>query len=160
MSTTLTRVAAATAVAATLALATPTGAMAAPADTQGSGDELVHMLTTGTSTIFETNGRWVLVGGDGSSLPELGACNPRYANEIARKLILNRPEGFSDAHDVPHHILEGVFCGAVTDEEVLAFLCEPREWSTEYAGEPEYAGGSWSEWTTDDARKLRERLGR
>jgi choline binding protein A len=64
MSTTLTRVAAATAVAATLALATPTGAMAAPADTQGSGDELVHMLTTGTSTIFETNGRWVLVGGD------------------------------------------------------------------------------------------------
>ena len=99
-------------------------------------------------------------GGDGSSLPELGACNPRYANEIARKLILNRPEGFSDAHDAPHHILEGVFCGAVTDEEVLAFLCEPREWSTEYAGEPEYAGGSWSEWTTDDARKLRERLGR
>lgn len=99
-------------------------------------------------------------GGEGSSLPELGACNPRYANEIARRLILDRPEGFSDAHDVPHHILDGVICGAVTDEDVLAFLCEPREWSTEYAGEPEYAGGSWSEWTTDDARKLRERLGR
>lgn len=99
-------------------------------------------------------------GGEGSSLPELGACNPRYANEIARKLILDRPEGFSDAHDVPHHILEGVFCGAVTDEDVLAFLCEPREWSTEYAGEPEYAGGSRSEWTEDDARRLRERLGR
>lgn len=64
MSTTLTRVAAATAVAATLALATPTGAMAAPADTQDSGAERVHMLTTGTSTVFETNGRWVLVGGD------------------------------------------------------------------------------------------------
>lgn len=64
MSTTLTRVAAATAVAATLALATPTGAMAAPADTQDSGAERVHMLTTGTSAIFETNGRWVLVGGD------------------------------------------------------------------------------------------------
>ena len=99
-------------------------------------------------------------GGEGGDLPELGACNPRYANEIARKLILNRPEGFSDAHDVPRHILDGVTCGAVTDEEVLAFLCEPREWSTEYAGEPEYAGGSWSEWTTYDARKLRERLGR
>lgn len=98
-------------------------------------------------------------GGEGSDLPELGACNPRYANEIARKLILDRPEGFSDAHDVPHHILDGVSCGAVTDEEVLTFLCEPREWSTEYAGEPEYADGSWSEWTTDDARKLRERLG-
>lgn len=98
-------------------------------------------------------------GGEGSSLPELGACNPRYANEIARKLILNRPEGFSDAHDVPHHILEGVMCGAVTNEEVLAFLCEPREWSTEYAGEPEYAGCSWSEWKESDARKLRERLG-
>lgn len=64
MSTTLTRVAAATAVAATLALAAPTGAMAAPADTQDSGAERVHMLTTGTSAIFETNGRWVLVGGD------------------------------------------------------------------------------------------------
>lgn len=99
-------------------------------------------------------------GGEGSSLPELGACNPLYANAIARKLILDRPEGFSDAHDVPRHILDGVSCGAVTDEEVLAFLCEPREWSTEYVGEPEYAGGSWSEWTTDDARKLRERLGR
>ena len=101
-------------------------------------------------------------GGEGSSLPELGACNPRYANEIARKLILNRPERFSDAHDVPHYILDGVICGAVTDEEVLTFLCEPREWSTEYAGEPEYAEseGAWSEWTTDDARKLRERLGR
>jgi hypothetical protein len=101
-------------------------------------------------------------GGEGSSLPELGACNPRYANEIARKLILNRPEVFSDAHDVPHYILDGVICGAVTDEEVLTFLCEPREWSTEYAGEPEYAEseGAWSEWTTDDARKLRERLGR
>lgn len=98
-------------------------------------------------------------GGDGSSLPELGACNPRYANEIARKLILDRPEGFSDAHDVPSHILDGVMCGAVTDEEVLTFLCEPREWSTEYAGEPEYAEGASSEWTTDDARKLRERLG-
>lgn len=98
-------------------------------------------------------------GGEGSSLPELGACNPRYANEIARKLILDRPEGFSDAHDVPHHILDGVTCGAVTDEDVLAFLCEPREWSTEYAGEPEYAGGASSEWTADDARKLRERLG-
>lgn len=101
-------------------------------------------------------------GGEGSDLPELGACNPRYANEIARKLILDRPEGFSDAHDVPRRILDGVICGAVTDEEVLAFLCEPREWSTEYAGEPEYAEseGAWSEWTTDDARKLRERLGR
>lgn len=99
-------------------------------------------------------------GGVGSDLPELGACNPRYANEIARKLILNRPEGFSDAHDVPHLILDGVYCGAVTDEEVLAYLCEPREWSTEYAGEPGYAGGSRSEWTEDDARKLRERLGR
>lgn len=101
-------------------------------------------------------------GGEGSDLPELGACNTRYANKIARKLILDRPEGFSGAHDVPHHILEGVICGAVTDEEVLAFLCEPREWSTEYAGEPEYAEseGAWSEWTTDDARKLRERLGR
>lgn len=101
-------------------------------------------------------------GGEGSSLPELGACNPRYANEIARKLILDRPEGFSDAHDVPRHILDGVICGAVTDEEVLAFLCEPREWSTEYAGEPEYAEseGAWSKWTTDDASKLRERLGR
>ena len=99
-------------------------------------------------------------GGEGSSLPELGACNPRYANKVARRLILDRPEGFSDAHDVPHHILDGVACGAVTDEDVLAFLCEPREWSTEYAGEPEYAGGSSSEWTTDDARKLRERLGR
>lgn len=99
-------------------------------------------------------------GGEGSSLPELGACNPLYANAIARKLILDRPEGFSDAHDVPRHILDGVSCGAVTDEEVLAFLCEPREWSTEYVGEPEYAGGSSSEWTTDDARKLRERLGR
>lgn len=99
-------------------------------------------------------------GGDGSGLPELGACNPRYANEIARKLILDRPEGFSDAHDVPHHILEGVLCGAVTDEDVLAFLCEPREWSTEYAGEPEYACGSWSEWTEANARKLREQLGR
>lgn len=100
-------------------------------------------------------------GGEGSNLPELGACNPRYANEIARKLILYRPEGFSDAHDVPHHILDGVICGAVTDEEVLAFLCEPREWSTEYAGEPEYAEseGAWSEWTKADARKLRERLG-
>lgn len=98
-------------------------------------------------------------GGEGSDLPELGACNPRYANEIARKLILDRPEGFSDAHDVPHHILDGVSCGAVTDEDVLTFLCEPREWSTEYAGEPEYADGSWSEWTEDDARKLRERLG-
>ena len=101
-------------------------------------------------------------GGEGSSLPELGACNPRYANEIARKLILNRPEGFSGEHDVPRRILDGVTCGAVTDEEVLAFLCEPREWWTEYAGEPEYAKseGAWSEWTTDDARKLRERLGR
>lgn len=101
-------------------------------------------------------------GGEGSSLPELGACNPRYANKVARRLILDRPEGFSDAHDVPHHILDGVACGAVTDEDVLAFLCEPREWSTEYAGEPEYAEseGAWSEWTTDDARKLRERLGR
>ena len=93
-------------------------------------------------------------------MPELGACNPRYANEIARKLILDRQEGFSDAHDVPHHILDGVTCGAVTDEEVLTFLCEPREWSAEYAGEPEYAGGSRSEWTNDDARRLRERLGR
>lgn len=99
-------------------------------------------------------------GGEGSDLPELGACNPRYANEIARKLILNRPEGFSDAHDVPRHILDGVICGAVTDEEVLAYLCEPREWSTEYAGEPEYAEGASSEWTKSDARKLRERLGR
>lgn len=101
-------------------------------------------------------------GGEGSSLPELGACNPRYANEIARKLILDRPEGFSGEHDVPRRILDGVTCGVVTDEEVLAFLCEPREWSTEYAGEPEYAEseGAWSEWTTDDARKLRERLGR
>lgn len=99
-------------------------------------------------------------GGEGSNLPELGACNPRYANEIARKLILDRPEGFSDAHDVPHHILDGVICGAVTDEEVLAFLCEPREWSTEYAGEPEYAEGASSEWTKANARKLRERLGR
>lgn len=98
-------------------------------------------------------------GGEGSDLPELGACNPRYANEIARKLILDRPEGFSDAHDVPHLILDGVYCGAVTDEEVLAFLCKPREWSTEYAGEPGYSGGSSSEWTEDDARKLRERLG-
>lgn len=98
-------------------------------------------------------------GGEGSGLPELGACNPRYANEIARKLILDRPEGFSDAHDVPHHILDGVICGAVTDEEVLVFLCEPREWWTECADEPEYAGGASSEWTTDDARKLRERLG-
>lgn len=98
-------------------------------------------------------------GGEGSSLPELGACNPRYANEIARKLILDRPEGFSDAHDVPRHILDGVICGAVTDEEVLTFLCEPREWSTEYAGEPEYAEGASSEWTKSDARKLRERLG-
>ena len=100
-------------------------------------------------------------GGEGSDLPELGACNPRYANEIARKLILDRPEGFSDAHDVPHHILDGVSCGAVTDEEVLAFLCKPREWSTEYAGEPGFAEseGAWSEWTEDDARKLRERLG-
>lgn len=100
-----------------------------------------------------------LFGGEGSNLPELGACNPRYANEIARKLILDRPEGFSDAHDVPRHILDGVSCGAVTDEEVLAFLCEPREWSTEYAGEPEYAEGASSEWTKSDARKLRERLG-
>ena len=99
-------------------------------------------------------------GGVGSDLPELGACNPRYANEIARELILNRPEGFSDAHDVPHLILDGVYCGAVTDEEVLAYLCEPREWSTGYAGEPGYAGGSRSEWTKSDARKLRERLGR
>lgn len=99
-------------------------------------------------------------GGEGSDLPELGACNPRYANGIARRLILDRPEGFSDAHDVPHHILEGVLCGAVTDEDVLAFLCEQREWSTEYAGEPEYAGGSWSEWTEANARKLREQLGR
>lgn len=101
-------------------------------------------------------------GGEGGSLPELGACNPRYANEIARRLILDRPEGFSDAHDVPHHILDGVTCGAVTDEEVLAYLCEPREWSTEYAGEPEYAEseGAWSEWTKSDASKLRERLGR
>lgn len=99
-------------------------------------------------------------GGEGSSLPELGACNPRYANEIARKLILDRPEGFSDAHDVPHHILDGVICGAVTDEDVLAFLCEPREWSTEYAGEPEYAEGASSEWTKANARKLRERLSR
>lgn len=98
-------------------------------------------------------------GGEGSDLPELGACNPRYANEIARRLILDRPEGFSDAHDAPRRILDGVFCGAVTDEDVLAFLCKPREWSTEYAGEPEYADGSWSEWTEDDARKLRERLG-
>ena len=101
-------------------------------------------------------------GGECSDLPELGACNPRYANEIARKLILDRPEGFSDAHDVPRRILDGVSCGAVTDEDVLAFLCEPREWSTEYAGEPEYAESecAWSEWTTDDARRLRERLGR
>lgn len=99
-------------------------------------------------------------GGEGSGLPELGACNPRYANEIARKLILDRPEGFSDAHDVPRHILDGVICGAVTDEEVLTFLCEPREWSTEYEGEPEYAEGASSEWTKSDARKLRERLGR
>ena len=64
MSTTLTRAAAATAVAATLVLATPAGAMAAPVGTQDSGAERVHMLTTGTSTVFETNGRWVLVGGD------------------------------------------------------------------------------------------------
>ena len=64
MSTTLTRAVAATAVAATLALATPAGAMAAPVDTQDGGAERVHMLTTGTSTVFETNGRWVLVGGD------------------------------------------------------------------------------------------------
>ena len=101
-------------------------------------------------------------GGDGSSLPELGACNPRYANEIARRLILDRPEGFSDAHDVPYYILDGVTCGAVTDEEVLAYLCEPREWWTEYDGEPEYAEseGAWSEWTKSDARKLRGRLGR
>lgn len=100
-------------------------------------------------------------GGEGSDLPELGACNPRYANEIARKLILDRPEGFSSEHDVPRRILDGVSCGAVTDEEVLAFLCEPREWSTEYAGEPEYAEseGAWSEWTKSDASKLRERLG-
>ena len=99
-------------------------------------------------------------GGEGSSLPELGACNPRYANEIARKLILDRPEGFSGEHDVPCRILDGVSCGAVTDEDVLAFLCEPREWSTEYAGEPEYAEGASSEWTKGDVRKLRERLGR
>ena len=38
--------------------------MAAPVDTQDGGAERVHMLTTGTSTVFETNGRWVLVGGD------------------------------------------------------------------------------------------------
>lgn len=105
----------------------------------------------------ELDGRF---GGEGSDLPELGACNPRYANEIARKLILDRPEGFSGEHDVPRHILDGVSCGAVTDEDVLAFLCEPREWSTEYAGGPEYAGCASSEWTKDDARKMRERLGR
>lgn len=70
-------------------------------------------------------------GGEEGDLPELGACNPRYANEIARRLILDRPEGFSSEHGVPRHILDGVSCGAVTDEEVLAFLCKPREWWTE-----------------------------
>ena len=107
----------------------------------------------------DLNGRF---GGEGSDLPELGAFNPRYANEIARKLILDRPEGFSSEHGVPRHILDGVSCGAVTDEEVLAYLCKPREWWTEYAGEPEYAEseGAWSEWTEDDARRLRERLRR
>lgn len=72
-------------------------------------------------------------GGEGSDLPELGACNPRYANKVARRLILDRPEGFSDAHDVPHHILDGVTCGAVTDEDVLAFLCDPRSWPRKLA---------------------------
>lgn len=49
-----------------------------------------------------------LVDAFGEELPELGACNPRYANEIARKLILDRPEGFSCEHAVPRRILDGV----------------------------------------------------
>lgn len=36
----------------------------APAHAASVCDDKVHLLTTGTSTAFETNGRWVLVGGD------------------------------------------------------------------------------------------------
>lgn len=36
----------------------------APAHAASVGDDKVHLLTTGASTVFETNGRWVLVGGD------------------------------------------------------------------------------------------------
>lgn len=62
MKRTAARLAAATVAA--LALAAPMTGTANATPVGNSNDELVHMLTTGTSTVFETNGRWVLVGGD------------------------------------------------------------------------------------------------
>ena len=47
------------------ALAAIAAAMLTAAPTQAAaGDDKVHLLTTGTSAVFETNGQWVLVGGD------------------------------------------------------------------------------------------------
>lgn len=62
MKRTAARLAAATVAA--LALAAPMTGTANATPAGNSSDELVHVLTTGTSTVFETNGRWVLVGGD------------------------------------------------------------------------------------------------
>ena len=102
----------------------------------------------------------VLVDTFGEDLPELGACNPRYANEVSRRVILGGEEGFREDGVLPDAVLGAVRHGIVTAGDVLAYLLKPREWWVEYAGPAGHPAGadSQSEWSSTDAARLRGRM--
>ena len=84
----------------------------------------------------------VLVDTFGEDLPELCACNPRYANEVSRRVILGGEEGFREDGVLPDAVLGAVRHGIVTAGDVLAYLLKPREWWVEYAGPAGHPAGA------------------
>ena len=83
------------------ALAAITAAMltAAPAQAAAAGgDDKVHLLTTGTSVVFETNGQWVLVGGDQAAYQYLTS---RGVTKLAAYVAVNaNPDVIAAAPDI------------------------------------------------------------
>ena len=83
------------------ALAAITAAMltAAPAQAAAAGgDDKVHLLTTGTSAVFETNGQWVLVGGDQAAYQYL---TRRGVTKLAAYVAVNaNPDVIAAAPDI------------------------------------------------------------
>ena len=73
-------------------------------------------------------------GGDSGVCPEMGACSPRRANEVSRRVILGGEEGFREDGVLPDVVLGAVRHGIAAAGDVLACLLKPREWWVEYAG--------------------------
>ena len=72
--------------------AAPTQAAAA------GGDDKAHLLTTGTSVVFETNGQWVLVGGDQAAYQYLTS---RGVTKLAAYVAVNaNPDVIAAAPDI------------------------------------------------------------